>query len=248
VALLFATGLLVVPPKAALDPASLTVESLVPYAAALGAGGALAGFLPIACGLPLAAVAVAGILALRAGLEGWTLYRGAGTVARLLPYEAKASSFRGELEVAGPGASAGTRPASMAAGSASICVDSLELYGPLGLAARVLGPSPSRGSYAPRRLYRVAALVSPGAAPAFLDPPARLRWIDALLPLAEGAGLEPGGALARAEALAALVVRVRSSGPPRALAALEPVYLDLDEERSPRIAARLAPTPLWNAQ
>jgi len=248
-ALLFATGLLVVPPKDSLDPAVLTLEALGPYAAALGLGGALIGFLPLACGLPLAAVAAAGLFALRAGLGGWTPYRGAGTVARLLPYEVEASSFRGELEVAGPGAAAGSRPVSTASGSASICVDELELSGPLGLLASMFGPGSSQGRYeSTRRLYRVAALVSSGASPVFLEPPARLLWIDAILPLTEGVGLEPGGAMARSEALGALAVRVRSSGPARPLAALEPVYFDLDEVKAPRIAARAKPTEGWNAQ
>lgn len=248
-ALLCATALLVFPPKAALDPAALTMEALAPYAAALGAGGILAGLLPLACGLPIAAISVAGILALGAALEGWTPYRGALTVARLLPYEVGPSSFRGELEIAGPGSGSGSRPVTAAAGAASICVDALELSGPLGLLARAFGPGPMTRSYEPaRRFYRVAAMVSPGAAAVFMDAPARSKWIDAILPLPEGAGLEPGGALARSETLAALAVRVRSSGPARALVALEPVYFDLDEDEAPRIAARQRPSPGWVAK
>jgi hypothetical protein len=248
-AILFATGILVFTPKEALGPGAFPLEALAPYAAALALGGALAGLLPLAGGLPLAAVVLALALAFRAGIDGWTLYIGAGTVARLLPYEVEAASFKGELEVAGPGAAAGAHPASAAAGSASICVDALEFSGPLSLAARILGPSSGRGRYEPsRRFYRVAALVAPGAAPAFLDAPARQRWIEAVLPIAEGAGLEPGGALARSEALGGLAARYRSSGPGRGLAALVPVYFDLDEDRAPRIAARQAPAAGWDGK
>jgi hypothetical protein len=248
-AILFATGILIFSTKDALEPGIFPLEALAPYAAAAGLGGVLAGLFPLAGGLPLAALALASVLAFRAGIDGWTLYREAGTVARLLPYEVGPASFRGELEVAGPGAAAGAHPASAAAGSASICVDALEFSGPLGLAARILGPGRGQGWYeGSRRFYRVAALVAPGAAPSFLDPPARQRWVDALLPLPEGAGLEPGGALARSEALGSLATRYRSSGPGRALVALESVYYDLDEDRAPRISARQAPTPGWDAK
>jgi len=260
-ALLFAACLLVFSSRDALSPSVLSVDAVAPYAAVLGAAGALAGAFPLAAGLPLAALAAAAAFAARATLADWTLYRSPGTIAKLLPYEAGPSSFRGELEVAGPGAAAGTRLVSMASGSASICVDTLEFTGPLGLFARLLGPEASKGWYSPaRRYYRAAALVSPNASlgrspgvlaapnasPLFLEPPARLDWIDALLPLPEGFGLESGGALARAEILGSLAVRYRSSGPATPLVSLQSVYFALDEDREPRISARPAPSQGWN--
>ena len=55
-ALLLATCLLIFPAKEALDPAVLVVEAVVPYAAILGAAGALAGAFPLAAGLPALAL------------------------------------------------------------------------------------------------------------------------------------------------------------------------------------------------
>ncbi len=247
--LLFATCILIIPSNDVLDSSVVDMDVLASYAAAIAGAGALAGAFPLACGLPLLAIAAALALAIRAALMDWTLYRGPSTVARLLPYEVGDSSFRGELEVLVPGAAVGTKIVSMDSNSASICVDILEFSGPAALTARILGPEAEQGPYTPlRRFYRVAALVSESAAPVFLDPPAHLGWIETVLPLPEDAGLKPGAAPTRTEAMGSLIVRFRFSGTGNRLSPLQPMYLDFVDDGSLRLETRTRATSLWSDQ
>jgi hypothetical protein len=226
-ALLPATALLVFPAKASLQGAALPA-----WAAAVLAAGLLAGLWPRAAGLPMAAVALGAFLFLDAGLAGWLPFSGPGPVASLLPYEASggaagAASFRGELELAERDSVPVVQEIGMASADAALAVESLDLSGPLGLAALL-----AKGE---GRFYRVVGLVGSGAAPELFPPPSGL--LGRLAPLGPGEGLEPGAAPERRLALLGFFERRRSTSPSSSIVALEPLRFALGEEMEALIAS-----------
>jgi hypothetical protein len=246
ISLLCAACILILPSKKTLDSMLVSMDSLVFYTTLVLGAGTLAGLFPLAGGLSLLAIATILGIMIRTALRDWTVYTGPETVARILAYEVGTSAFRGELEVKGPGAAAGTRFVAMNSNSASICVEKLEFSGPLALPARLLGPGSAEGAYAPlRRFYRVAALVSADAPPVLLEPPSDLVWIDRLLPLPDNAGFEPGADPVRAGTFGGLLVRFRSAGPAVRLSALQSQYFSLDEDGPLRLEAGTKPDTKW---
>ena len=77
---------------------------LVFWAGIVAVMGIIAGIWPLAAGLPVLAVTLAGLVLVRLGIEGWQPQRpatagGTAKIAELLPYEVAAASFRGHLEL-----------------------------------------------------------------------------------------------------------------------------------------------------
>ena len=238
-ALLPAAALLVYPPKA-----SLSDPRLGYWAASVLAAGALSGFWPRAAGLPLAAALAAALAFLGSGLSGWVGFGGPGPLASLLPYEVlrpedgalgdaasgARGSFRGELELAERDSVPIAQSVAMAAAEVAVAVESIELGGPLRLAAAIAG----RGSGG--RFYRVVGLVAPGAEPALF--PGASPLLDPVAPIAPELGFEPGAPAEEAEALLGLFARRRVSSPAARLVALEPARFSLDGGMSPLLEGR----------
>jgi hypothetical protein len=198
--------------------------------------GLCAGFRPLALGLPLAALGLAALGLANLGLRGWLPLRGgAGSwveVARFLPYEVGPASFRGQLELPERDSMPIAQEAGLASSSIGIHVESLELKGPLRLAAGIAYPRARAASTAYSRasgFYRVVGLAAPGSLGSlatldFAGPP-YARLLDALLPLS--GGNEPGGPPARASSPFGLALRTRRTSAASPVAVLEPVVFEL---------------------
>ena len=228
-ALLPATAILVFPAKA-----SLSVAALLPWSAAVLALGALMGAWPKAAGIPIALLVVAFFVGLGAGLSGWLAFKGPGLVASLLPLDvvvpqsaAEAPSFRGELELAERDSVPIAQRIEMQSSEVALVAESIELAGPLGLAAK-LARSGSSG-----RFYRVVGLVSPNAPPTLF--PSASTLLGRVAALGSGEGFEPGAAPAMREALWGLFTRRRSASPSARLVVLEPLRFYLGEGVEPKL-------------
>ncbi len=241
-ALLPAAALLVYPSKA-----SLADPELAYWTASVLGLGALAGFWPRAAGIPLAAALAAALAVLGSGLSGWVEFGGPGPLASLLPYEVlrpedgalgdavsgARGSFRGELELAERDSVPIAQSLAMASAEVAVAVESIELGGPLRLAAAIAGRGPGG------RFYRVVGLVAPGAERALF--PGASALLDPVAPLAPELGFEPGAPAARAEALLGFFLRRRGSSEGARLVSLEPARFSLDAEMSPLLERRRAP-------
>jgi|GEM_PF-1762019 len=208
--------------------------------------GICAGYRPLVLGLPAAGALAAALGALGLAIAGWIPLRAdaaQGTaVARLLPYKVEARSFGGQLELPERDSVPVVQDLSLAAGSAGLRVECLELGEPLRLAACVVSArarsAPASSPDGKLRFYRVAGVVGeaaagaapgggPAAAASFVSSnfpgPAHMGLLDALLPLPPREGLEPGSAPARATAFLGLALRLRLTSACSPLVPLEPV-------------------------
>jgi hypothetical protein len=226
IAVLSATGLLVLPAKSSL------LEQALPWTAAAAlALGFLAGRWPLAAGIPEAALALGAILLVRTALAGWVPFRGAGPVASLLPFERSdtasgRASYRAELELAERDSIPVAQEVLIDSAAAGLVAESLVLSGPAGLAAKL-----TRGA---SRFYRVVAIaVSDGLGPRFSAPPGIFDRIAALGP---EDGLEPGAPAAERAALRDLFIRRRATTTLAPLFVLEPVRFGLDAAMAPLVA------------
>jgi hypothetical protein len=217
-------------------PARLGLLAWSALALAFGIG---AGSRPLLLGLPLAGLGLAALGLVHFGLEGWLPIRseaGAASdveVARLLPYEVGPASFHGQLEFPRRDSLPVVQEVGLASSSIGLCVESLELRGPLSLAACILlseARPPSTAYSQTQRLYRVVGLAAPGSLAIGLAFPAPryIHLLDAVLPLPAGAGLEPAGPAARAAAFFGLAQRSRRTSAAKPLVVLEPVVFGLD--------------------
>ena len=229
-AVLAATALLVFPDKAGLSDPLLRLSA----AAALGLG-LVGGTFPLAAGLPLAALALGAFLFLRSGLGGWIPFGGPGPLGSLLPYELKAGpagegSFRGELELAERDSVPVAQEVGLASDGAALAVESLELKGPVGLAATL-----ARGG---RSFYRVVGLVgrpsAAGQGPRLLFAGAS-PLLASLASLGADEGMEPGAAPAVRGELLGLVLRRRATSAAAPIVVLEPIRFSLDADLSPYV-------------
>jgi hypothetical protein len=230
--LLAFTGLLIFADKGAIETAMNAPFAggafLLPWACVAAALGLLAGFRPLALGLPIIALAAGSCVLLSLCLAGWLPFHAASgegyRIARLMPYEVGASSFRGQLETAERDSVPVLQELSLDSSSVSLVAESLELVGPLGFAAKVLASAgrisyAARGSYeASARFYRIVGLGAPGGPERAFAPPPSLGVLDAVL--------TAGGT----RAIFGLVKRTRCASEPIALAALEPVHFSIDAE------------------
>jgi hypothetical protein len=251
-AILSVAGLLVFADKAA---ALSALSSATPYwfAGFVCLCGLFAGFRPWALGLPLAGLVGLAVLLLSLALEGWLPLRPSAAaqsdgmeIARLLPYEVGADSFRGQLELPERDSVPVAQDLGLASSSVSLRVECLELGGPLRLAAElaaVLSPESRAGAkagpaaFAPAaRFYRVVGLAAPSAGRSSPAPsldfakPARIALLDSVLALPASGGLEPGAPPASSSFLFGLASRTRRSSPAAQLLALEPVLFLLSAD------------------
>ena len=223
-------GLLVLPPK----PLSLAIGEAACWAILVFLLAGLAGFRPLAAGLPLAALCIAGLMLARLALEGWLPLRpvAAGSpylVASLLPYEVGPSSFRGHLELPERDSVPVAQEVGLGAALAAVSVESLALSGPLAfLGDLALVPAPANADSL--RLYRVVGIAAPGGLSQSFPVPSHILYLDRILPLPPGAGAEPGGEAASLFAFFGLASRSRLTSPPKPLIALEPVTFSVSLE------------------
>jgi hypothetical protein len=232
-------ALLILPPSGALLAPGLSVWSPAVFVL-----GCLAGFLPRAVGIPVLVIAVGAVLLARSGLSDWSSYGGRASLARLLPFEiareaSGAVHVRSQLDLdLGPGAgSPGQTVIDLPFDSAALCVEGLELRGPLAALAvisRADRPPADAGSIA--RFFRVAGISGP--APAALAFPmgggALSRALAGLARLAPGSGFE-AGERAESSAFGGLVVHSRATSPLQALEPLRSLSFSLDPSLVPGI-------------
>lgn len=196
--LLASVGLLVFVDKALLTEALSASFSrggmvLLPWACAAALVGLLAGFRPIVLGLPLAFLAAVASILLSLCLDGWLPLRAAGgegyRIARLLPYEVGASSFRGQLETAERDSVPVLQEISFDSSAVALSAESLELTGPLGLAAKAFARSGGASLPGSATFYRIVGLVAPGGREKAFAVPPRATLLEALIPDASGSAL-----------------------------------------------------------
>lgn len=209
------------------------VGLLLPWAAAVAVLAAVAGLRPLAAGLPIVCIVLALLALARLALEGWLPLRPATAegylkIARFLPYEAGPSSSRGHLELSARGSASATQELGLASGSIAVSVELLEFVGPLAFLADIVGASPSAAGIA--RFYRIVGIAAPGGIVPVVATPAHVRLLDAVLPLAAGAGLDPGGGTVSSGAVFGLARRSRLTSAAAPLAALQPLSFGLSEE------------------
>jgi hypothetical protein len=235
-AILAAAALFVLADKAALAAAWAGPRAiLLAWSALALVLGLCAGFRPLLLGLPLASLVGLALGLLRMGLEGWIPLRFSGNaaveIASLLPYEVGPASFRGQLELPERDSVPVAQDVGLASSAAALRVESLEREEPRRLAAR-LALSKARAAASPSAtseyFYRVVGLAAPGVAGEAFATPRYARVLDAVLPLPAGQGLEPAGAIARAQALFGLAERMRRTSSAAPLVALEPLSFRLD--------------------
>jgi hypothetical protein len=243
------TGLFVLADKGALS--RVIADGALPWTAALFCAALAAGYRPLSVGLPLALVAAAAIATVRLGLEGWLPIRhaaadGSMEIARLLPYEVGASSFRGQLELPERDSVPVFQDIRLASSSVGLLAEVVELRGPLRLAFELAAPRLAEAAlHSPSiLLYRVAGLAVPSGASgaaasgasgaeasstlAFAAPK-YIAILDTLLPLPPGGGL---GQNVSRNAPSGLAERRRLSSPAVALQALQPESFRLKEDGS----------------
>lgn len=230
-AILALAGFLVFSYKAeGLSSGALAV-GLVAWSLAIALLALLVGSRPLVFGLPVAFLGVAVIVAFGFCLQGWLPLRiadgGSLEIGRILPYEVGPASFRGQLEMHERDSVPIVQELSLASDSIGVCVESLDLEGPLAFLADLILSSRRTPPAAPMektlRLYRIAGLVAPGGVVLQFASPARVRILDALLPLSENRGFEPGGASEARSALFGLAQRRRASSTTSVLVALQPL-------------------------
>ena len=142
------TGLFVLADKGALS--RVIADGALPWTAALFCAALAAGYRPLSVGLPLALVAAAAIATVRLGLEGWLPIRhaaadGSMEIARLLPYEVGASSFRGQLELPERDSVPVFQDIRLASSSVGLLAEVVELKGPATPGLRASRAAPRRG-------------------------------------------------------------------------------------------------------
>jgi hypothetical protein len=233
--ILAAATLLVLADKGALADALAPGGGLLPCAAAFSALGLLAGFSPLGLGLPLSGLCLVVLVLVRLALAGWLPFRQpaaspsgpAFEIARLLPYEAGAASFRGQIELPERDSVPVAQEAALASGSAGLMAETLALKGPLRLAARIAMPRARSAAFATTRLYRVSGLYGERGTSQDFPAPRNAGLLDAVLPLgaAEGPASSSAG-------LFGLALRLRVSSPAVPLVALQPVSFRLAEDGS----------------
>jgi hypothetical protein len=237
VGILAAAALLIFADKAALKAGLSRGGALAPWAAAVAALAFLSGFRPLAAGLPILGLALAGLSLARLGLEGWLPLRSvAGApieVARLLPYEVGPSSFRGQLETPLRDSVPVTQEVGLSSSSAGISVECLALGGPLPLAAELLIPRlRSNDASVSLVVYRVVALSAPGGIVQAFNAPPNGQILDAVLPSPAVEGQEPGKAGPPRSGLLGLARRWRLSSPAVPLFQLQRVRFSLSQDGS----------------
>ncbi|HET7839479.1 MAG TPA: hypothetical protein VFL04_06935 [Rectinemataceae bacterium] len=215
-------------------PEALRSSGLAAWAGAAFALGGFAGFLPMPVGLPLLILAAGSFGLMRSGLAAWLPWDGPGEIARLLPIEVRvepASRVRAELDLGSGRAEREARMMDLGFASAGLCVEGLELRGPLAaLAVLARCDRPPADSGRAARFFRVAGLIGPGEARALLPvsagPLTRLVGLDAL------GGFEPGGK-AESRALGSLILGRRATSGLQSLEALSPVSFSIDASLVP---------------
>ena len=206
-------------------------DGMIAWSLAITFLALLVGSRPLIFGLPVACLGIAILVVLGSCLQGWLPLRiaegGSHEIGQLLPYEVGPASFRGQFEMHEHDSVPIVQELSLASDSIGICVESLDLRGPLAFLADLVLPSRLTPLAAPTenalRLYRIAGLVAPGGAALHFPSPARLRFLDAVLPLPENLGFQPGGVSETRSALFGLAQRRRASSPTSVLAALQPL-------------------------
>jgi hypothetical protein len=211
------------------------VGVLLLWAAVVVVLAAVAGLRPLAAGLPIVCILLALLVLARVALEGWLPLRPATAegylkIARFLPYEAGPSFSRGHLELSAGGSVSATQEFGLASGSIAVSVELLDFVGPLAFLADVAGASPSAAAGEVSRFYRIVGIAAPGGVVQVVAAPAHVRLLDAVLPLAAGAGLDPGGRTVSSGAVFGLARRSRLTSPAAPLAALQPLSFGLSEE------------------
>lgn len=226
-------GLLVFAAK----PLAPTMSCAWPWALLVFLAAFLAGFRPLAAGLPIAAASIACLLVIGLALEGWLALRpatkgAAYVVGSFLPYEVGSSSFRGHLELPERDSVPVAQELSLASNSLAVSVEGLRLSGPLRFLSELSAAFSGKGGSgaAPLLYYRVVGIAAPGGISQAFAAPARIRLLDFLLPLTAGGGLEPGGESAESSAPLGLATRTRRTSPAIALVALSPVSFVLNSE------------------
>jgi hypothetical protein len=228
-------ALLVFADKSALSAALGQGGILLPWAGVVAAAALLAGRRPLAAGLPLALLVLAALGLLRLGLEGWLPLRPAAAgapvrLAVLLPYEVGPSSFRGHLELQARDSVPVAQELGLASSAAALSVESLELSGPLNLAAGMAGRMASPNFEPRASFYRIVGIAGSGGAYLGFAAPAHVRMIDLFLPLAADSGIQPGGEAVAKAAFFGQARRSRQTSPSAPLAALEPLSFSIDEK------------------
>jgi hypothetical protein len=213
--------------------------ALMPWAAVVAGLAFVAGMRPLAAGIPLVCAALAVTFLAHLALEDWLPLRataagGSVKVAELLPYEVGPTSFRGHLELSERAAKPAAQELALGSDSVGITVETLVVAGPVAFLARVVMPTPRVLTAVAPRFYRVVGIAAPGGAVQAFSPPANVRLLDTLLPLAPGAGLEPGAA-AVSSGVSALARRSRQTSAPSGLVALEPVSFGLGDDGVPAV-------------
>lgn len=216
-------------------------SALTIWALALLVLAALAGLRPLAAGLPLALIFIALCVLFRLGLEGWAPLRltsgQALRIATFLPYELGGASTRGHLELLVRDSGPLVQDLTLDSSSLALSVESLALSGPAGfLAELVEALSPGRGGLG-GRFFRVVGISGPGGKSLGFPSRSPLPVFETLLPLPEGAGLEPSGRADAPGALLGFAQRSRASSEARSLVALEPLAFSLDEAGLPSAIA-----------
>jgi len=205
--------------------------ALLPWAALVAVAALVSGLLPLAAGLPAAAVCLAVLCFLRLALAGWLPLRPAPTdsdhkIAYFLPYEVGPSLSRGHLEMPGRDSIPVVRELSLRSDAMALSAESLDLAGPLGFLAS-LAASPEVEGPGTRRFYRVVGVSAPGGFSEAFPAPDFAILLDEFLPLPSGDGLAPGGASVSRSIALGLARRSRATSAAAGLVALEPVVFAL---------------------
>ena len=213
--------------------------ALMPWAAVVAGLALVAGMRPLAAGIPLVCAALAVTFLARLALEDWLPLRaptagGSVKVAEMLPYEVGPASFRGHLELSERAAKPAAQELALGSNSVGVTVETLVASGPVAFLAKIVLPSPRTLAATAPRFYRVVGIAAPGGATQAFSAPANIRLLDTLLPLAPGAGLEPGAAAATSGPVA-LARRSRQTSAASGLVALEPVSFGLGEDGVPTV-------------
>ncbi len=209
---------------------------LVFWAGIVACLGILAGIWPLAAGLPVLAVTLAGLVLVRLSLEGWRPLRpatagGTAKIAELLPYEVAAASFRGHLELLERDSAPVTQELGLASNSVALSIENLKLTGPLAFLARlVLPPSMGNRDVSASRYYHLIGIAAAGGRNQAFAMPPHIRILNALLPLPTGGGQEPGSAAVSRGGILGMAIRLRQTSAATSLVALQPVSFSLSEE------------------
>ncbi len=208
--------------------------ALLPWAAFVAVAALASGLLPLAAGLPAAAVCLAVLCFLRLALAGWLPLSPAPTdrdhkIAYFLPYEVGPSLSRGHFEMPGRDSIPVVRELSLRSDAMALSAESLDLAGPLAFLAS-LAASPEAEGPGTLRLYRVVGVSAPGGFSEAFPAPDYAILLDEFLSLPSGAGLAPGAAPVSRSTAFGLARRSRATSAAAGLIALEPVIFGLLSE------------------